>query len=445
MKTRLTSILIALIVVITSISINGKVFAYNEFYSSNDILFYDENVTDCGGAAINLDLGVPGGPYALWQSGAQPEEYSLERFAIEVLRYIAIKKGVGESDTVTKEHVVALVAFMMGEGGDTANPWLFNPLNNGLDNAELVEGERQNNGTQSFKSFDAGITATAIAMLGSYQSRLAGILIKKDSTADDFMKVLTYYLDYPGNKAWATASIGDNADAYYQNKLATVEGVRRAYDHTAGIKMGTPEFEKDKGIYVNFATLKYSSESDPTVAGSTSNCGGGSLVSGGMTLAEAQQFMLTYKNLSYTKGNNPITEYRINAANCGGWPLANCVAFSQYFINRYTTKAGPAPNGRLFVEQLLVLGFTPGYNTPKVYAVFTRSTGSSCPDGLPCGHTGVVLGIDETNDKIILGEASCGQGMDSIKASEYKLSIYTNNPDYTYAYTDAFLKSDGGL
>lgn len=441
MKKRFTARLMVVILISAFAVSNHTALAFDtDFYSANDILFYDPSDTGCGGAAINLDLDVPGGPYALWQSGAQPEEYSLERFAIEVLRYIAIKKSVGESDTVTKEHVVALVAFMMGEGGDTANQWLFNPLNSGFYSAELVEGPPSNNGTQSFKSFDAGITATARSMLGSNQSRLAGILIKKDSTAEDFMKVLTYYLDYPDNKAWAEASVGDNADAYYQNKLATVEGVRRAYDHTAGIKIGTPEFEKDKGIYVNFATLKYSSESDPTVAGSTSNCGSGSLVSGGMTLEQAQAFMNEYKNLepkTWTVGTNG-TLYNINAAGCGGWPLANCVAFSQYFINRYTTKAGPAPNGKLFVEQLLALGFTPGYNIPKIYAVFTRSSGEN-------GHTGVVLGIDETNDKIILGEASCGQGMDSIKASEYKLSTYTNKPDYTYAYTDAFLKSGGGL
>jgi hypothetical protein len=52
----------------------------------------------------------------------------------------------------------------------------------------------------------------------------------------------------------------------------------------------------------------------------------------------------------------------------------------------------------------------------------------------------VILGIDTANDKIIIGEAGCGSTLDWTDAREKKLSDFSGN-DYTYAYTDALLKS----
>lgn len=56
-----------------------------------------------------------------------------------------------------------------------------------------------------------------------------------------------------------------------------------------------------------------------------------------------------------------------------------------------------------------------------------------------CGHTGVVLGIDEAANKIFIGEAGCSQPISWTRAKEKKLSDFTNK-SYTYAYTDNILK-----
>jgi hypothetical protein len=168
-----------------------------------------------------------------------------------------------------------------------------------------------------------------------------------------------------------------------------------------------------------------------------SECGG--LESGGMTLEKAKSFMTEYKNLDPKDwpAGTPGTIYGINGTNCSGGPLANCVAFSQYFVNRYTEKKLTSPrDGRYTAGQLIALGFTDGGNVPKVYSIFSRNSGTY-------GHTGVVLGIDKENDKIIIGEAGCGNTLEWSDAREYNLSEFSTN-EYTYAYTDNLLK-DGDL
>ncbi|HEX5743938.1 MAG TPA: serine hydrolase [Candidatus Saccharimonadales bacterium] len=181
-----------------------------------------------------------------WNSGLKPP-YILEQWAIEVLKDVAAKMKVDESDTVTKEHVIALVAFAMGEGGDIMNDDIFNPLNTGLNAPELIDGAHDVSGVQAFKSFDAGVEATARTIVGSYQDRLADILIKPASTAKQFMYALTYFNKYPGNALWAGASVSD-PDGYYQGRLDLIQQVRSNYKGTAGLVIGTSAFEQAENI-----------------------------------------------------------------------------------------------------------------------------------------------------------------------------------------------------
>ena len=180
-----------------------------------------------------------------------------------------------------------------------------------------------------------------------------------------------------------------------------------------------------------------------TVTGNSTNCGdpcgksntSSGLVAGGMDLATAQKFMDEYKNLS----SADITKYQINDAGCWGGALANCVAFSQYFVNRYTSKPQKGlPNGKDVASYLKSQGFPDGGTTPKPYAIFSTGDGTTRTCGGLCGHTGVVLGIDTANNKIIIGEAGCSGGPDFTGAHEYDLSKYTSGT-YTYVYTDGLL------
>ena len=60
-------------------------------------------------------------------------------------------------------------------------------------------------------------------------------------------------------------------------------------------------------------------------------------------------------------------------------------------------------------------------------------------DGVKCGHTGVLLGVDTKRNKVIVGEAGCGTPASWDTAREYDLSRF-NNGAYTYIYTDGLLK-----
>ncbi|MBI5357950.1 serine hydrolase, partial [Candidatus Saccharibacteria bacterium] len=143
---------------------------------------------------------------------------------------------------------VALVAFALGEGGDINNTSSkFNPLNTGLNAPELLAGGNAVDGTQAFKSFDAGVEGTARTMLGSYQNRLAKTLSDENTTAKDFMKALTYYGRYKGNKFWAAASLPPNQDSYYHERLSLVNTVKKDYANIASLVIGTDALEQQQG------------------------------------------------------------------------------------------------------------------------------------------------------------------------------------------------------
>ena len=163
------------------------------------------------------------------------------------------------------------------------------------------------------------------------------------------------------------------------------------------------------------------------------NCGNGSLVEGGMTLAQSKNFMNAYKTSS-----DSINYIGGASRDCSGGPLANCVSFSVYFINKYTTlkgfKSGSSGNGIDVAKNVIRRNPGIGFGTsPQPYAIFSKTGSSSA------GHTGVVLGVDATNNKIIIGEAGCGSPLSWVDAHQYDLSSW-NSGTVTYAYTTGYLK-----
>ncbi len=169
------------------------------------------------------------------------------------------------------------------------------------------------------------------------------------------------------------------------------------------------------------------------------NCREVGLVSGGMTLEQGKEFMMAYRNLT----EDEISQYITIGSICKNGTLYNCVAVSQYFINRYTTIRYDHPvNGKEVVDSLRGLSdpegrqFTFG-SQPRPYAIF--SSGSNVAEG----HTGIVLGIDEVNQTIIIGESGCyTDDPNWTSAHQYPLSGYTDG-SRSYAYTDGLLKSGG--
>lgn len=176
--------------------------------------------------------------------------------------------------------------------------------------------------------------------------------------------------------------------------------------------------------------------------GISTSCGG-NLTSGGMTLQQAQQFMKEYTS-------NPDNVKYIGGAgqDCNGGPLSNCVSFSAYFINKYTTLqgfgAGTSPgNGSTVVANIVARNPTVQTgHSPRPYAIFSTASGVQMCGSVKCGHTGVILGVDQEHKKVIVGEAACGADASWDGAHEYDLSQF-DSADYTYAYTDGLLK--GGV
>jgi hypothetical protein len=146
----------------------------------------------------------------------------------------------------------------------------------------------------------------------------------------------------------------------------------------------------DYGAFVMYAAL----------AGgltSSANCsGGGPVLEGGLTEAQAKKFVINY---GANKGG--ISEKIAGAL----WPMcngggSNCVTFS-YFFNHGFTDLPAAPNdgnGVRIVSSLKAKGAKTG-TVPKPFATFSHGAGSSA------GHTGIVLGVH--GDTVIVGQASC--------------------------------------
>lgn len=122
---------------------------------------------------------------------------------------------------------------------------------------------------------------------------------------------------------------------------------------------------------------------------------------GGLTEEQAKLFVMNYgenKNGDSRKYASPGSWGR-----CGG-NGANCVTFSRFFINKFTTTKisdGEATgDGENVVSFLRSKGVQTG-TEPRVGAVFSWSGGAY-------GHTGVVLGIHD--GKVVVGQASCTDG-----------------------------------
>jgi len=159
--------------------------------------------------------------------------------------------------------------------------------------------------------------------------------------------------------------------------------------------------------------------------------------SGGLNLERARTFMSFYKSSSDSASFISGTD-----TTCLGGVLANCTSFSVYFIKKYTylNWSGNSGDGKD------VAGLINDRNSsivvdsiPEVFSVFSRNATERSPHG----HTGVVLGIDTNNDKIIIGEASCGDGLNGIRAYEDSLSIFKSG-SYVFAHIagDGKVKTD---
>lgn len=178
--------------------------------------------------------------------------------------------------------------------------------------------------------------------------------------------------------------------------------------------------------------------------------GGGELKAGGFdTVEEATKFMQSYIDaaspggqywMKFTDAKFGVKSGQIHNAGCPYGVLNNCVAFSQWFVNNYTT-VGPnwnnTTNGVDLVDALVKQGLKRG-TEPRPYAIFSKSGPSSD------GHTGVILGVNTSAKKVIVGDAACMSSGPFYKPRAYELS-FDEVKNWWYAYTDDKVSMGGPL
>ncbi|MEW1548334.1 phage tail tip lysozyme [Streptomyces tsukubensis] len=136
-----------------------------------------------------------------------------------------------------------------------------------------------------------------------------------------------------------------------------------------------------------------------TILGNCTSGGSGSvsLKDGGMAQEEAQGLVDLFNKEGdkflddrYGPGGGP--------GSCGDNHAMNCVSFSTYFVNKYTTfQTYPVGDGKETAYTIAKVTGKQMSSTPTAYSVGS-SSGST-----PAGHTLVVLGVQ--GDKVIVGEA----------------------------------------
>lgn len=159
---------------------------------------------------------------------------------------------------------------------------------------------------------------------------------------------------------------------------------------------------------IKWARIAMSWEPDPSSAaaaasGAATNCsdnnggGGGTISEGGLNEEQAKKFMMNYGENKNNESQKAMGGYLWNNCNGGG---SNCVSFSVFFLNKFTSTKGvyTPGNGEAVVSYLRSNRRVPTGKTPKVGAIFSWNGGRY-------GHTGVVLGIH--GDTVIVGQASC--------------------------------------
>lgn len=266
------SVFLILTALLLTIAPINNVFASDlKFYSSNDILFFDEDYVDASGQSNYCgsmgsgSINDPGGPYIT------------EQLVIALLKYIANKKNVPESDVVTKEHIMALVAFAKAEGGDIDNKGTFNLWNvgGGDGHEDLYESYGDSaSGFIKFKSFSAAVEYTGDVMTKGWQSRLGDFLTKKDSTIDDFFMALVN-LDVTTSDGSKQENWNGNLDGrtteskfyFYNVEYNIINGVKNSYKNWASFEIGTPDDENLNGKHYE---EKLIFDLDDPLAGSSS-------------------------------------------------------------------------------------------------------------------------------------------------------------------------------
>ena len=406
-----------------------------EFYSSNDILFYDPCANVCS------DSGTGGSATVSALRGSNNGE-KIFNFWVDA--------------GLTAQQAAGITGSMQHEGG-------FSPFRQEMSATWPAGGW----GIAQF-THDPGQRGSAIAYVSNavgadlfsqyYKNDFGGAVVESNGFVPNGVpvdvndKFLLAELNYLTEQVKGLEPNNIRRDRYQGDFNQTISEGTKLYDYLKTIVQAADaavawtylyEYPGDikntalaRGVSATEIMTLYA---NGTGASISSTCGG-NLQAGGMTLEQAVSFMEKYKS-------SPDSADYLGGAgqDCAGGPLSNCVSFSTFFINKYTTLQGfgkgTSPgNGSTVVPNVIARNpSVQNGHSPRPYAIFSTPSGSEMCGATKCGHTGVILGVDTARKKVIVGEAGCGGPASWDTAREYDLSKFDSDA-YIYAYTEGFLK-----
>ncbi|MFZ1250271.1 MAG: phage tail tip lysozyme [Candidatus Microsaccharimonas sp.] len=369
------------------------------YYSTNDVLFY--NACDDGAqTSCTTGIGTLDSPAPNTLSGESNPEKVWNYFIVRGLTPIAAAGAMGNM-----EQESSLFDPWAGEHSSTGN----------LDKGKLNTGF----GIIQWTNTGGDTTGRRYGVM-KYLEDNGVKLDASDPSQND--NALLYELNYLwdveyGEKTWQeqvnaeTKIEGDPSISYNDDNTGNGSAmvfhklVERSGDSTKGKQ---ERIDSAKGFLERFGNS----------GGAGSDC---SIGQGGLTLQQAQKLMTYYKDID-TTATSFVSDVTCAGETARERTLANCVAFSQYFTNKFTSYQGVSGSGIDIVT--LMAAANSGGKTgkePQPFSVFSRSDEST-----EKGHTGIVLGIHD--GKAVLGEASCGLGNAGIRAYEVPLESIKNDP-----------------
>jgi hypothetical protein len=400
------------------------------FYASNDVLFYNPCASTCSASA--------GG-------SATVETLHGQNNGEKIFNYWT-------DAGLTAQQSAGITGSMYHEGG-------FSPFRQEMSQAFP-------NGGWGIAQFTAGQRTAATAFVKAeigeetfnqyYKNEYGGSVMPSNGyvpsgvPADVNDKFLLAELNYLNDHIKSLKPNNVRRDTYRADFNQSVDASITLYDYLKSVVQAGDAATAWTYLYEYPADIKKTASARAVEAagilelyskGTNSSCGG-NLKAGGMNLEEAKKFMESYKS-------NPDNAKYIGGAgrDCPGGPLSNCVSFSVYFANKYTSIQGmgngtSSGNGSTVAANIISRNPTiDNGHSPRPYAIFSTPSGSEMCGSVKCGHTGVILGVDTDRKKVIVGEAGCGNAASWDTAREYDLTTFDSDA-YTYVYTDGVLKGD---
>lgn len=417
---------VGLLVTPTAVALDSE---YLDFFTQNDILFYDPTcnnyTTYAGSVAVSGDT-VEEKVWSGLTSFLTPEQaagamgnISHEGNMNPVLNEQIFKdKGIDIFTNTQKAYGVGLVQWSFGrrvsmlEYVVSANPSLRQYFFGHSYNWDYADGEtfysqlRSEIGDDNAEIVANALIALELEFLQSeiqQNSEYSGLM--NTNSVEDAAAYFLYHVEQPANARSKEAERVRDAKNYYE----------RFSGSTSGGSGGS---------------------------GTSSSCNNSvGLSSGGFnSVEEAESVIINPYN------NNSLSNLSLLTPATGD-RHHNCVAFSIWFVSNYTNieiPNGSIPGDGRDIAQNFYNGWVGKYpelsisNEPSVYSIASwKVAGEFTRSG---NHTGVVVGIDKENDKILVAEAGWNSP-NFTGVHEHKLSLATNN-NYYYVNINAYMQGN---